>query len=108
MTEGEVLTFGESMGLFVSGSIGPLGQAGTAEVRVGGAESNFAIGLSRLGVRSRWIGRVGEDPLGDLVEQTIRSQGVAVRIRRDPAPTGLMIKERRLPSGGRVLYYRAG
>ncbi len=108
MSQGGVLTFGESMALFVSQSVGPLPHARTAEIRVGGAESSVAIGLSRLGVAARWIGRVGDDPLGDLVEQTIRSQGVDARVVRDPAPTGVMIKERRLPSGGRVLYYRAG
>ncbi len=30
---------------------------------VGGAESDVAIGLRRLGIDTKWLGRVGDDPL---------------------------------------------
>jgi len=44
-----VVTFGETMGLFYSTDPGPLGHVGTARLGIGGAESNVAIALQRLG-----------------------------------------------------------
>lgn len=82
----------------------------TLEKSVGGAESNTAIGLARLGHRSAFIGRVGADPLGQEVERTLRGEGVDVtHLVRDPErPTGLMLKERRGGPAVSVHYYRAG
>ena len=37
------------------------------EVWVGGGEYNVAYALSRLGLRSGWVGGVVDNPLGDLV-----------------------------------------
>ncbi len=76
---------------------------------IGGAESNVAIGLARLGWASTWIGRVGEDDFGTLVTREIRAEGVQVLAERDPErPTGLMVKEARDGRTTRVRYYRAG
>jgi 2-dehydro-3-deoxygluconokinase len=35
---------------------------------MGGAESNVAIGVARFGVPATWIGRLGDDPIGDLID----------------------------------------
>ena len=77
---------------------------------VGGAESNVAIGVRRLGGTATWIGRVGDDELGDLVLAQLRGEGVDVsHAMRDPgAPTGVMVKSPRTESVGRVAYYRRG
>ena len=76
---------------------------------IGGAESNVAIGLARLGVDCTWVSRVGDDALGTFVTREIRAEGVRVIARRDPAaPTGLMVKEHRGGRPWRVRYYRAG
>lgn len=104
---GGVVTFGETMGLFVSANLGPLAHADTARLSVGGAESNVAIALRRLGVPTTWVGRRGDDSVGDLVERELRAEGLEVIAIRDPAQTGLMIKERRSKSASRVWYYRA-
>jgi sugar/nucleoside kinase (ribokinase family) len=78
-------------------------------LRMAGAESNFAIALARLGVPSRWISRVGEDPIGTMIVDALAGEGVDVsRVRRDPgAPTGMYYKAR---AGGvtAVHYYRHG
>ena len=74
---------------------------------IGGAESNVAIAATRLGARSTWIGRVGDDDLGSLVVRELRGQGVNVHAPRDPeAPTGLMVKEHRRGKPTHVRYYR--
>ncbi|NUU24040.1 MAG: sugar kinase, partial [Streptomycetaceae bacterium] len=106
----EVLTLGETMVLLSAPGIGPLRHARTLGVAIGGAESNVAVGLTRLGVRTAWLGRVGDDEFGRLVVSTLAGEGVDVSgVVVDPgAPTGLMVKARRTSSATEVTYYRAG
>ncbi|MDQ1135419.1 2-dehydro-3-deoxygluconokinase [Microbacterium sp. SORGH_AS 1204] len=102
-----VLTFGETMGLVRADDLGGWETVSRASIGVGGADSNVAIGLRRLGVSSAWIGRVGDDALGRRVERDIRGEAVETRVIVDPTrPTGLMLKERRTPAHGRVTFYR--
>jgi len=105
----QVVTLGETMALLSTPEIGLLRHANTMRVSVGGAESNLAIGLARLGKRVSWIGRVGDDEFGALVRRTLAAEGVDGRVRVDPgAPTGLMVKYRRTSTVTQVLYYRKG
>ena len=72
-----------------------------------GAESNVAIGLARLGRRTQWVSRIGDDPLGRIVEESVASAGVTVSATRDPdRVTGVMVKH---PSGPAKVssYYRS-
>lgn len=104
----QVVTFGETMGRLTSPTVGPLRHATALGLSIAGAESNVAIGLSRLGCSARWIGRVGDDEFGRLIEGTLRSEGVSVALTYDAtAPTGLLVKERRTSMSTRVQYYRA-
>ncbi|GAB3537486.1 sugar kinase [Arthrobacter tecti] len=106
---GGVVTFGETMALFASPSVGALSQVPSLNVTIGGAESNVAIALKRLGAPVRWLGVVGEDSLGDLVERHLLGEGIQTLIhRRRHLSTGLMIKERRTTLAQRIWYYRAG
>lgn len=43
----------------------------------GGAPANVAVGVSRLGIPAGFIGRVGNDPLGKFMQQTLQSEKVA-------------------------------
>ena len=56
----------------------------------GGAAANVAVGLARLGVSSAFMGRVGEDPFGHFLADTLADAGVdtgPLRVhRRRPAP----------------------
>ena len=62
-----------------------------------------------MGVDVTWLGRVGDDPLGERVAREIRAEGVDVREVVDAhAPTGLMLKERPSSTSTAVFYYRAG
>lgn len=104
-----VVTLGETMALVRAAGVGSLATESDMRLGIGGAESNVAIALSRLGTPATWVGRVGADPLGERVLREIRAEGVDARAVVDPAaPTGLMIKESRTPTSTRVLYYRAG
>jgi 2-dehydro-3-deoxygluconokinase len=104
-----VLTVGETMALLDPHEDGPPAAGSTWTLRAAGAESNFAIGLARLGVRVTWVSRLGADPLGDAVYDELERQGVDLSlVRRDvSAPTGIYLKWRE-SGGGRVHYHRAG
>ncbi|MDR6867913.1 2-dehydro-3-deoxygluconokinase [Microbacterium resistens] len=108
MTSSSVVTLGETMALMRTTEIGSLRHVGDLRLGIGGAESNVAIGLARLGVSVSWLGRVGDGPMGERVLREIRGEGVATHGIVDPdAPTGLMVKERPSASSTAVIYYRA-
>ena len=104
-----VVTLGETMGLFIAEEPGRMTHVDRFRFGIGGAESNVAIGLRRLGTPAAWIGRVGADGEGDTVLRELAAELVELHVVvDDEAPTGLMIKTR--PVGGltRVEYRRAG
>ncbi|WP_274571343.1 aminoimidazole riboside kinase [Neisseria leonii] len=43
----------------------------------GGAPANVAVGAARLGIETGFIGRVGDDPPGRFMLETLRAEGVA-------------------------------
>ena len=104
----EVVTLGEPMLLLQPNAPVPLDQATSLSIDIAGAESNLAIGLSRLGHCVRFISRVGDDPFGRRIYATLAAEGVDISsLRVDPAaPTAIYFKEW-LPDGmRRVFYYR--
>jgi 2-dehydro-3-deoxygluconokinase len=104
-----LVTLGETMCVLQSEHIGPLRHNKTMRLAVGGAETNVAIGVRRLGVSSAWIGRVGDDPMGELIARELRAEDVDVRgLHVDrTAPTGIMVKEHRTAKVSRVFYVRS-
>ncbi|MHV93283.1 aminoimidazole riboside kinase [Escherichia coli] len=44
----------------------------------GGAPANVAVGIARLGGTSGFIGRVGDDPFGALMQRTLLTEGVNI------------------------------
>lgn len=105
----DIVTLGETLALFAAVQPGQLRSGAQFEFRIGGAESNVAIGLARLGASVVWIGRLGTDSFGDEIERSLRGEGVAVHAVRDPVlRTGVMVKERRTSLHQQVAYYRAG
>jgi fructokinase len=75
----DVLTIGEALIDFVSTKSGvTLREAPAFKKAAGGAPANVAVGLSRLGVSSGFIGRVGDDPFGHFLAETLAAEGVDV------------------------------
>ena len=103
-----VVTIGETMGLLTPAAPGPLHRGAGLRLSIAGAESNVAIGVRRLGEPATWIGRVGQDDIGDLVLRELRAEDLTLHAIRDPAPTGLMLKTARAAGVTRVSYYRTG
>jgi fructokinase len=74
-----VLTIGEALIDFVSTKAEvTLREAPGFEKAAGGAPANVAVGLARLGVSSGFIGRVGDDPFGHFLADTLATEGVDV------------------------------
>lgn len=96
------------MGLVRSNDIGGFEDIATAHISTGGSESNFAIGISRMGLNSTWLSRIGDDGIGRKIKSDVLSQGVRVLCNVDEnASSGLMIKT--TPRAGRteVMYFRS-
>lgn len=104
----ELVTLGETMGVLAADEIGPLRNGHRMVLGIAGAESNVAIGVSRLGHQVAWIGRVGADQVGRLVLRELRGEGVDVtHAVTDPAASnGLMLKVHRTTATSEVLYAR--
>jgi len=55
-----------------------LGTADTLSIEIAGAESNTLMALARLGLRTAWATKVGDNPLSRRVVREIRAGGVDV------------------------------
>jgi 2-dehydro-3-deoxygluconokinase len=104
----DVVTFGETMVLCAPAERGTLEYASAYHASIGGAESNSAVGLTRLGHSVSWVSRVGRDPFGSRILKTLRGEGIDVsRVEfSDAAPTGIMFKEPGPGNTTRIFYYR--
>ncbi|MHC8320143.1 sugar kinase [Pseudomonas sp. GB2N2] len=111
MSEIDILSFGETMAMFVADHNGDLAHVDHFHKRIAGADSNVAIGLSRLGFRVAWLSRVGADSFGRFVIDTLEKEGLdCSNVAIDSAhPTGFQVKSR--TDGGDdplVEYFRRG
>ena len=60
--------------------------------RPGGSGANAAAWLARAGVETRFVARIGEDPLGRMLEEELRETGVNTHLVRDAGlPTGKVV-----------------
>lgn len=72
----DVALFGEAMLLLVADRPGPLENAESFFKRTAGAETNVAIGLSRLGLKVGWASRLGTDSMGHALLAAMRAEGI--------------------------------
>ncbi|VVN77537.1 sugar kinase [Pseudomonas fluorescens] len=111
MSEFDILSFGETMAMFVAEQHGELAEVGHFHKRIAGADNNVAIGLSRLGFKVAWLSRVGADSLGRFVIDTLEKEGLdCSNVAIDCAhPTGFQLKSRTDDGGDPVVeYFRRG
>lgn len=104
----EVITLGESMGLFFAPHGLPLVSGPAFHLSFGGAETNVAIGLARLGHDALWVGRLGDDEVGHYIERELRGERVRTCGLVGPTHTGLMVRGRRGFGRTSVQYARSG
>ncbi|MFQ4149291.1 sugar kinase [Arthrobacter sp. LAPM80] len=103
----DVIALGETMAVVAPMTAEPLETASTFSVATAGAESNLAQWLADWGHAVAWVSRVGDDPLGRRVTQTLARNGVDTSyVGVTPgAPTGVMFKNPGVDSTT-VHYYR--
>ena len=73
----DILCFGDLLIDFVPLESGlPLADVPAFKKAPGGAAANVAVGLSRLGVKSAFMGKVGDDPFGHFLKRTLDDEGI--------------------------------
>jgi sugar/nucleoside kinase (ribokinase family) len=79
------------------------------ELRNGGDSLNAAIGLSRLGCRVGFAGRIGADHWGDFLSSVIRDEGIDARgLRRTTEAATCSVVVLINSAGERVFFYHGG
>jgi 2-dehydro-3-deoxygluconokinase len=105
----DVITIGDAMVTFNPSTRGPMKYVSSFERKVGGAELNVALGCSRLGLKSGWISRLGNDEFGKYIYNFVRGEGIDVSEVKlvDGYPTSLNFKEIMEDGSGSTFYYRS-
>lgn len=76
----DVVSIGELLVEFVATQPNtPLADAPGFIKAPGGAPANVAVGLQRLGVSARFVGKVGDDPFGVYLRDSLAREGVDTR-----------------------------
>ncbi|MGN6133808.1 MAG: PfkB family carbohydrate kinase [Aureliella sp.] len=105
----DVVTLGETMLRFTPPGRMRLEQASQLQIHVGGSESNTAVGLARLGLKTAWISRLPNSALGRMISGELARYGVDVRhvTWSDDGRVGLyFLEEGGPPRGSAVIYDR--
>ncbi|WP_224270133.1 bifunctional 2-dehydro-3-deoxygluconokinase/2-dehydro-3-deoxygalactonokinase [Haloprofundus salinisoli] len=105
----DLVTFGETM-LRLSPPQGErLETTDELDLRIGGAESNVAAAVSRLGFESAWFSKLPDSPLGRRVTVELQSHGVETPVAwTDDARMGTYyIEHGGAPRATNVIYDRA-
>ena len=107
----DVVTFGEAMIRLSPPNFERLEQAHSLNACVGGGEMNVAVLASRLGLKSAFVTRLPKNPLGRMIFDRIREQGVDASniVWSDSDRAGLYwVEFGAMPRASSVLYDRAG
>jgi 2-dehydro-3-deoxygluconokinase len=106
----DLVGFGEAMVLVAPADGEPLESTRTAELHVAGAELNVCAAAARLGARTAFASRVGDDPFGRRVRAACAQLGISTELLAacPTAPTGVFFKDVRPDGQRRVHYYRTG
>ena len=78
-----IVSIGEVLIDFIALQEGKLKDVKSFEKHPGGAPANVAVGVSRLGVESALVSKVGDDPFGDFLLDRLRDEGVRTYVPRD-------------------------
>lgn len=107
----DVVMLGESMIRLSTPGGEALERARSLRVEVAGAESNTAVGLSRMGVSVGWISRLANNGLGRRITYDLKANGVDISrvLWADDGRVGTYYLETgSAPRPSRIVYDRAG
>ena len=106
----DIVTFGEAMVRMSPPDFKRLEQTTTLDLHIGGAELNVAVGAGRLGLKSAWVSKLPDNPLGRMIANKARELGVDISqvIWQNEGRAGLYFLEfGATPRSSSVLYDRA-
>ncbi|PYZ95993.1 2-keto-3-deoxygluconate kinase [Alteribacter lacisalsi] len=105
----DVITIGDAMVSMQPQTEGPMRFVNAFDRKAGGAEFNLAIGCARLGLRTTWVSRLGNDEFGRFIRNFARGEGVDTSEVKlvDGYPTSVQFKEVYEGGGGQTFYYRS-
>jgi len=88
----------------------PLAQVSTFARYLGGCPGNFSVGIARLGQRVGFVGKVGQEQLGEFVRGALQTEGIDTThvTTAAGALTGLTFLEVSPPDRFPFIFYRQG
>lgn len=107
----DLVTFGEAMVRLSPPGFARLEQAHGFEVNTGGGELNVAVAARRCGVSAAWVSRLTDNPLGRMIVNGARAQGVDasfVKWTKEDRVGLYFLEFGAAPRPSAVLYDRAG
>lgn len=110
MADPDILVAGETLIDFLPVRAGPLDEIETFTRRPGGAPANVAVGLASLGETPWFWTRIGSDPFGEMLVETLSGHDLPNRfIVRDPeAKTTLAFVSHDADADREFSFYRDG
>jgi 2-dehydro-3-deoxygluconokinase len=109
-TRFDVVSIGETMIRLAPPNFERLPQATSLDIQIGGAESNIAVNLSRLGFKTSWMSRLPDHALGQRVTSQLNAYGVdtsGVKFAPNERVGTYFIELSVPPRPNRVIYDRA-
>ncbi len=105
----DLFTFGEALSVFISTDTDSVMSAKSFERVTAGAEVNVAVAISRLGLKSQYFSRFGNDQLGSVMLADIAAEGVDVSLaKRVNSYTGAMVRNPGKSAPVELSYLRKG
>jgi len=105
----DLFTFGEALSVFISTDTDSVMSAKSFERVTAGAEVNVAVAISRLGLKSQYFSRFGNDQLGSVMLADIEAEGVDVSlVKRVNSYTGAMVRNPGKSAPVELSYLRKG
>ncbi len=104
----KLLLVGEPMGLFIAQEEARLEDVNLFAAQVAGAEFNVAVGLSRLGHAVGYLTKLGNDPFGKRIVNTMQKNGIDTSLITycDDHRTGFMLKGKTSHGDPDIFYFR--
>jgi 2-dehydro-3-deoxygluconokinase len=105
----DLFTFGEALSVFISSDTDSVMSAHQFDRVTAGAEVNVAVAVSRLGFKSQYFSRFGNDQLGSVMLADIEAEGVDVSLaKRVDSFTAAMVRNPGKSAPVEISYLRKG
>ncbi|MFF2909606.1 sugar kinase [Paenibacillus sp. NPDC057934] len=102
------VTFGEPMAMFYANETGPLHEVFSFSKGLAGAESNVAVGLSRLEHPTGYVTKLGQDNFGTFIADALNKENIDtshISVTKEQS-TGMLIKSKVISGDPKVEYFR--